>query len=850
MTGGAAAAAAAAALLAALGGASPQPPAPAPAGDASPAAPASPAPPAAPAAPDKPPLPPVPQTTPPDTGPEVSPATPGVNLDPPPPGSPAGDPDAVAAAPLADLGPDALTLDQADALSVDVERRIVAEGNVVLRFRGYRIRADRATFDSSRLLATFAGNVVIEGEPQNVPQTFQLDTLTLDTRTREFTSANGRTVVPVELLAPTLVQPLRLSGKTLAREGRDLVALDGLLTTCDYPDPHYHIGFRRATVIPNRRIALRDVTLFDGRNRKLLRIPYLAVPITDRVPRYNYLPQVGQNNEEGVFVKSVVGYLLRDDLPGLLRVDLMQKKGVGLGVDQAYQLGAAAAGTLVLYGLRDQSRGVGNLSGQLSHQQRFGANFTASLSSTFQQNSYNAVNAGSKTQYTTLTATRTAGGTGTTASLSLSRSQFGLSGASETATYAVTQTQRFGQSGNVRLALNGSRFQTPSLGGAAGATTRQDQTGDLRANTRLGAFDVELAANKNLAGGSAGGGFFGGTERLPEIIVSTDTARFAPANGFFRKVPLRIQAGVGRFVESGFDFSGGGTGAPRRTETERALLAVDATPQPIPIAGPNLSLQLAGTLRQTVYGAGDAAQYVLGGRSQLTRRLGGTSSLNLTYGYQRPYGAPPLGFRLDESGSFNNLGANLAVNGSRVRLALFTGYDIQRARLDRDALFGAPRNPWQNLAIQLGLRPSGVFQTRFTGSYDINSGRLRDLTNRVRVRVPGGVALDTGLRYDPRTGKFSQINALLESPLWGGLWNVYALAGYNGFTRRFEYKNFALTRAYHDYEVTFTYVDQPFGFRSEKGFNLSIRLKAFPFLQRTGVGQYGTALDTGTGEVF
>jgi hypothetical protein len=121
-------------------------------------------------------------------------------------------------------------------------------------------------------------------------------------------------VVPVELLAPTLVQPLRLSGKTLAREGRDLVALDGLLTTCDYPDPHYHIGFRRATVIPNRRIALRDVTLFDGRNRKLLRIPYLAVPITDRVPRYNYLPQVGQNNEEGVFVKSVVGYLLRDDL--------------------------------------------------------------------------------------------------------------------------------------------------------------------------------------------------------------------------------------------------------------------------------------------------------------------------------------------------------------------------------------------------------------------------------------------------------------------------------------------------------------------------------------------------------
>ncbi len=47
-----------------------------------------------------------------------------------------------------------------------------------------------------------------------------------------------------------------------------------------------------------------------------------------------------------------------------------------------------------------------------------------------------------------------------------------------------------------------------------------------------------------------------------------------------------------------------------------------------------------------------------------------------------------------------------------------------------------------------------------------------------------------------------------------------------------------------------TYVDQPYGFRAEKGFNVLLRLKAFPVYQRSGVGQFGTALDTGTGEVF
>jgi len=66
------------------------------------------------------------------------------------------------------------------------------------------------------------------------------------------------------------------------------------------------------------------------------------------------------------------------------------------------------------------------------------------------------------------------------------------------------------------------------------------------------------------------------------------------------------------------------------------------------------------------------------------------------------------------------------------------------------------------------------------------------------------------------------------------------------------YKSIALTRSYHDYEITFSYADQPFGFRGtgEKGFNLLIRLKALPMFQQQGVGRFGTALDTGTGEVF
>lgn len=792
-------------------------------------------------------LPAVPRETPENTGPLISPATPGLNLDAPPPETPGVGPlpapGTILPTPQT-LEPPPTPLDERNALvfegpvdeaTLDSERRWRFAGDVRVRYRGYRIRADRVTYDERSRVAVFEGDVEIEAEGQ---QSFG-DRLSLDLRTREFRDFSlrgGRAVVPPERVGPNLLLPLRLSGASLERIGRDLVAEEGFLTTCDFPDPHYKIGFRKATLLPNRRLALRDATLYQ-RDRKLLRIRYLAIPISDRTMRSNYLPEVGRTDEEGYYVKTALGYLISEALPGTLNLDLMQKKGVRFGIDQSYALGAAAAGTLLLSSLRDQNRGVQNLSGRLNHQQRLPLGIRATVASDFQQNSYQSLTTNSKTQLTTITFAREANRLSSNLGLSFSSNDYGQ-GASSTRTTTFSQSAPLGPTGNLTFRYNGSRFRTPAQGTFPGSS-RDDQTADVQARTRVGVFDLDVSANKNLSGGSGSGGYFSGTERLPEFTLTTDTLRLAPRR-WPKSLPLRLLTGYGTFIENGL-------GSTERRSTSRALLGVDADNlAPIPLAG-RLSLQVGGSLRQSLY-SDNTAQYVLAGRSQITQKLGGPSTFSLTYGYLRPYGFTPL--TSDRSGSFHNAGANLSVDTPRLRLTVFTGYDIQRALQD-NLPAGFQRNPWQSLAVQLALRPSGAFQTRFTSSYDINSGRLRDLTNRVRVRVPGSLALDTGLRYDPASGKLAQANAALETSLFGGLYNLSALAGYNGFTRRFEYKNFALTRSWHDYELTITYVDQPYGsVRSDKGFNLMFRLKAFPVFQRTGVGQYGTALSTGTGEVF
>ncbi len=861
------------AFLAAVAGLAPaaafaQTPAPAP----PPAAPVIPA----PAAP--PPLPNVPQVTPPATDPAtVSPATPGTNLDAPA----AINPPAPTPFPTTPAGDDPnLLYYKAGTLREDGQNHIILEGNVEVRYQGYRVRADRLIYDKGSRVASFEGNVVVENDPISV----RGDLLRLNLRTREFQGKGGQSVIPTSELGGNLLQPLRVSGTTLEREIRGkrgvIEAADGFLTTCDYDRPHYRIGYRRLSIIPGKRVALRNVKLYFG-DRVVLRLRYLSLPLNDRQVRYSYLPQFGRTEEEGFYVKAAFGYALSDLLPGIARIDLMQKKGIGLGFDQDYRFGGAALGALALYTLNDRGRGVNNLNGRINHTQRLDSATTLNVSEDFQQNSYQAVASNSKSRSESYSLARNAGGTVSNFSLNRSSSNYGQ-GTNTNSSYTLAQTQTlgrgsggFGSAGSLNLRLSGTRSSTPGFaattgGPLTGGSVRETQNGDLRATGRLGIFDAELNANKNLKD-TSGGGFFGGTEKLPELLLNVDGARLfggaAQANSttttsgggggnssagggvlrFLRGAGLRLGLGYGRYVEAGVggSLTGGGTAA--RQQTDRALFNLDANPQAIPLPG-RFSLQMGGSLRQTFYGA-DAAQYVLSSRNQLTQRLGPASSLNFTYGYLRPYGYTPLLF--DQSGSLNNAGANLNVETSRLRLTVFTGYDIQQAQADL-TFPGQRRLPWQNLSVQLGLKPSAALQTRFTAAYDINTGRLRDLSNRLRIRTPGGFALDTGVRYDPERHTLAQANAVLETPLFGGSYNVSALAGYNGFTKRFDYKSIALTRSYHDYEITLSYADQPFGFRStgEKGFNLLIRLKALPVFQQQGVGRFGTALDTGTGEVF
>jgi len=778
---------------------------------------------------------------------------------------------------------------------------VTSRGNVRVETSGYIVTCQQAQWDRRRNFVTAEGSVVLTGTPYPV----HADYVRINTRTREFQTRNGRTIVPAENIGSQIVQPAYISGATLDRIGNNYKATNGLLTTCDFPNPHFKIGFRQLDVIPRDRIVLRDNILYRY-EREVARIKYLTFPIRDE-PRFSYLPEFGRTNEEGYYVKAALGYALSQTLPGIVRVDVMQKKGIGLGFDQAYSLGAGAAvGTLALYGLNDKSRAASSYNGRINHQQYLGDTL-ATISSDFQNNSYQALTSSSRTSNTTLNLDRSIGKRRTSGSITYGRSDYGTSNSDNTS-YTFSQIEPLGQRGNITFRLNGSDTTSRNtFNDIITRSGRAEQSADLTASGSLGIFDANLSANKNLFSRDKSGGSspFFGTQKLPDFVMTTNLDRLlgvdrnasgssnslrprtsrpnqrgadrndtgsdrtgsdasgqgttpeeTPRESFQSKLvqvlPLRFSFGYGRFLENITRFNTGGgtsTSVVVPVTTNRLLFNAETSrdPQFSLTPGGNLTVTAGGGFRQTVYRQ-DAAQYIITGRSNLRQRLGENSSFNVNYNYQRPYGGTPADFRLDRIGAFNNVGLNANIDTYRTRLGVTTGYDIERAGADLPA--GISKNPWQNLGVQLGLRPSDWFQTRFTTTYDINHGKWLDLTNRMRFRGLNFFALDTSFRYDPLRHKFPQLTSALTIPLFSKDVFLNALNGYNGISYKWDYQRYSVTWRFHDYEYLFSYVDQPYGYRSERGFNFSIRLRALPQATVSTTGQFGTAIDTGSGEVF
>ncbi|MFN7162628.1 MAG: hypothetical protein ACK4NB_06160, partial [Fimbriimonadales bacterium] len=261
------------------------------------------------------------------------------------------------------------------ALRYDSAADVVQGESVSARWREYLLEGTRLLGAARRAEYRFLDGVRLSSENLLA----RGEELTLFARERRWTLLRGRAELKPAFTENRLLDSLFLQGERLEGNETEVHGDNCTATTCNLEHPHFHWSAETVEAKVGERAVLRNVRL-RILGRTVLSVPYVVVPL--RQGDTSPLPDAGFTQEEGLYIRYAIAYLLAQGALGNLRFDLMQKRGLGVNLQQNY-----ARGDLNLYWLRDLNQRSDNLTGRLQHGQNFGAVQTR-WNAEFRQNSY------------------------------------------------------------------------------------------------------------------------------------------------------------------------------------------------------------------------------------------------------------------------------------------------------------------------------------------------------------------------------------------------------------------------------------------------------------------------------
>lgn len=683
------------------------------------------------------------------------------------------------------------------ARSAEQDGKIVRlKGEVRFTFREFTVRCDEAEGDLETEIFRLKGNVFVTSSTLNYEG--REIVMNFKEKTAEFASA--RSVLKPELIGGELKDNLFVQGER-GTGGEKRYSLDrGVCTTCGLPHPHYHISARRIDVIANDKVVLRDAAL-SILGRRVLSLPYMSLPLDERLPRY--IPETGQSQDEGYFIKSRWGVGIAGDELLDARLDYMTKLGFGVGGDFTYRdLSKSINGSLKLYGLIGPQD---SLTGALSHTQRFGA---ANLNVSADYSRRNYLTSPNNTQLS-LRNTFTTPFLGGQSRLAFNRTENRTTNfrtQNQILQLSDSRTWRGGPSTQIDLS-----FSDYSARSGAFAQDRRVLDVNARAAQRFGNLDAELAYQRTVPISEIVN-FFSATDRTPIISLRSDSNRlFQTKNRWNPSFDLS----VGELVD-----------ATRRRPITRINFETVLPNQTLQSGA--LQVQGAGRFKQSLY-SDDTAQFIVGLDSSARWRFGKRSGLNLRYNYLRPQGFTPLS--IDQTGRSDLFGADVALELRKdLLVAAQTGFDL----LAKDRNLASS---WQLVGARLEYSPSSDFQIRTSANYDTFSQVWNVLRMDASIQQ-GSSKYYVGLRYDGQRNTWGAVNFIGEGMRWGRLTTSVLLA-YNGYTKRFESRQLSFMYDMHCTEALLEIIDNQTGFRNGTSVAFFIRLKALPFTTPFGRGTRG-----------
>ncbi len=583
-------------------------------------------------------------------------------------------------------------------------KMLIATGDVVVTYQDVTIYADRLEADLGTNDVRAEGHVRIEvGQHKIRGETFDYNLTTRKGRLRRTTG---------EFSGPFVLGTVFLRAETLdGTLGQVTTARQAFCTTCEGPDPVAYLTAREFTVYPNDKIVGRGVSVWIG-GKRIVTWPYFVVYLKQQRAS-QLLPVFGYSDLEGYFVKNFFAYAINPDQYGYLRLDWMEKLGIGYGVEHAYRFGAAA-GLLFFYQLENKQLGGTDRRFVINHQQQLGTVSARLYVDTLTRGSPLAP---SSDLFSALDTTWRTDRTSTTIYQTYVNSSF-LGFFTTAHAVRIIHTRQPSDALSIELVADGSRT-TNFLGTDdelfPRLTLRYRGRGYVASVVTEGRFDLDGSAF------TADARFV--TERLPEVTVTGDPQLLGRT-----RLVYQVQAGVGRYRETPF------TGTLEATRTD-----LSAT-----VSGPLAEsdrgyLNMRGTVRASHYSTGDARGFI-SGRIDYTRLLSPALTGQIGYTYQDQTGRTPFFF--DQlSGRIAQTDATVTYRRPNLIVTAQAGFDSGSGLWQPvvATVLWAPRDKWTiatalqydptlgglsraELSLDVTFNPR--WQVAYYGFYDGITGRI------------------------------------------------------------------------------------------------------------------------------
>ncbi len=233
-----------------------------------------------------------------------------------------------------------VTID-ADQISFQQQqRKIIAEGNVVLEHQDVKVFCDKAVYDAQENIARIFGEAKIV---RNGSTVYGKDII-YDFNTLQASVEKVRVSQP----------PIYGAAAGVKEEEQKYILEEGYVTTCDHEEPHYRLVAKKVTVYPGDRVVARNVALKVGQF-PIFYFPYFSQSLKDDAFPIEISP--GKSSPWGYYTLGRWRYNFDTEdrrNRGRIIFDWYEKRGQGSGIDHNLQTEKHGEVVLRYYRIRDE----------------------------------------------------------------------------------------------------------------------------------------------------------------------------------------------------------------------------------------------------------------------------------------------------------------------------------------------------------------------------------------------------------------------------------------------------------------------------------------------------------------